>query len=117
MGDRPGSRNSGGSVDCERLEHDPDDKTGTTIVNPSVVVDVLSPSTEEYDRGDKREHDQRVESLQEIMLVAHEERRIEVWRRRRRADPAHVGRRTPRAKLGDPLEEVPSDAPTRDVSR
>src|SRR5687768_14245293 len=41
------------SVVCDALELDPDDRTRTTVVNPKLIVEVLSPSTEEYDRGEK----------------------------------------------------------------
>jgi Uma2 family endonuclease len=42
---------------------------------------VLSPSTEEYDRGAKLEHYQTMASLKEILLVAHDRRAIEIVRR------------------------------------
>jgi Uma2 family endonuclease len=63
------------------LEVDPEDARGQTVVNPRVVVEVLSPSTEAYDRGEKLSHYKRVASLDEIVIVAHDERRLEVWRR------------------------------------
>lgn len=69
------------SVVCGRLETDPADPRGNTVTNPAVLVEVLSPSTEEYDRGEKLAHYQRIPSLAEIVLVAHDERRLEVWRR------------------------------------
>jgi len=69
------------SVVCGRQESDPDDRHGNTVINPRVVVEVLSPSTEDYDRGEKLAHYKQIPSLQEIVLVAHEERRIELWRR------------------------------------
>ncbi len=69
------------SVVCDRLELDPDDDTGTTVVNPTLIVEVLSPSTEDYDRGEKLEHYQQMESLQEVVLVAHDDQRVQIWRR------------------------------------
>jgi Uma2 family endonuclease len=47
------------------------------ILNPSAVVEVLSPSTEKYDRGWKFRQYQRVPSIQEIVLVAQEEPVVE----------------------------------------
>jgi len=41
-----------------------------TLLNPSLLVEVLSPSTEAYDRGRKFEHYQSIESLREYLLVA-----------------------------------------------
>jgi Uma2 family endonuclease len=49
------------------------DETKTVLLNPAVVVEVLSPSTEKYDRGTKFRHYQRVSSLREIVLVAQDE--------------------------------------------
>jgi Uma2 family endonuclease len=69
------------TVICGKLELDPSDRRGQTVVNPRVVVEVLSPSTEVYDRGEKLAHYKRVESLEDIVLVAHDRRHIEVWHR------------------------------------
>jgi Uma2 family endonuclease len=69
------------SVVCDEQQTDPADPKGTTIVNPTFIVEVLSPSTEEYDRGEKLAHYKQVPSLREILLVAHEEQRLELWRR------------------------------------
>ena len=68
------------SVVCGPLERDPEGKD--TVLNPTLVVEVLSPSTADYDRGDKRAHYQRIPSLREIVFVAHDRRLIEVHRRR-----------------------------------
>jgi Uma2 family endonuclease len=69
------------SVVCDRLEIDPDDPKAQTATNPRVLVEVLSPSTEDYDRGEKLAHYQKVTSVEEIVLVAHDRREIEVVRR------------------------------------
>ncbi len=53
----------------------------THVTNPTVIVEVLSPSTEDYDRGEKREQYQTLESLREYVLVAVDRRRIEVYAR------------------------------------
>ena len=52
-----------------------------TLLNPSVIVEVLSPLTESYDRGEKFAHYRRLDSLQEYVLVAQAIRRIEHFRR------------------------------------
>lgn len=41
-----------------------------TLLNPSLIVEVLSDSTEKYDRGEKFAHYRRLESLREYVLVA-----------------------------------------------
>lgn len=69
------------SVACSRLELDPEDERRHTVVNPILLVEVLSPSTEDYDRGDKLAHYKRIPSLKEVMLVAHDDRRVDLWRR------------------------------------
>jgi Uma2 family endonuclease len=52
---------------------------GDSLLNPTVIVEVLSPSTEEYDRGAKFEDDYRfIPSLREYVLVAQDEPSIEV---------------------------------------
>ena len=63
------------------VELDPDDPRRQTALNPIVLVEVLSPSTEDYDRGDKLGQYKQIESLREVMLVAHDRREIEVVRR------------------------------------
>lgn len=69
------------SVICDQLEVDPEDGKGHTVLNPTLLVEVLSPSTEAYDRGEKLAHYKRIDSLREVILVAHDERRVDLWRR------------------------------------
>jgi Uma2 family endonuclease len=69
------------TVVCGKLEMDPSDRRAQTVVNPRVVVEVLSPSTEVYDRGEKLAHYKQIDSLEDIVLVAHDRRQIEVWHR------------------------------------
>ena len=52
------------------------------IPDPVVVIEVLSPSTVEHDRGRKAYDYRRIPSVQEIALVASEQRHVEIWRRR-----------------------------------
>jgi len=48
-----------------------------TLLNPTVIVEVLSDSTERYDRGEKFARYRRLESLAEFVLVAQDRMRIE----------------------------------------
>jgi Uma2 family endonuclease len=57
------------------------DETQDTLLNPSLIVEVLSPSTEAYNRGRKFAHYQKIESLSEYLLVASEEMRADLFRR------------------------------------
>ena len=67
------------TVVCDPVERDA--KSPTHVTNPRIVVEVLSPSTEAYDRDEKRGYYQALASLQEYVLVSQSERRIEIWRR------------------------------------
>ena len=64
-------------VACEEEKFD--DAENDTLLNPVVVVEVLSESTEAYDRGKKFEQYQHIESLTEYLLVAQEPFRIELY--------------------------------------
>lgn len=67
------------SVVCGALESPPEDPTA--IVNPALLVEIISDSTEPYDRGEKFEAYQRLPSLKVYVLVAQRTRRVEVFRR------------------------------------
>ena len=56
-----------------RVEDDHQD----TLLNPTVIIEVLSPSTEAYDRGDKFAHYRRLESVQEYVLIAQDKVRVD----------------------------------------
>lgn len=58
-----------------------EDNAFDTLLNPIVLVEVLSPSTETYDRGEKFEHYQQLTSLQEYILVSQDEVHVERYRR------------------------------------
>jgi Uma2 family endonuclease len=58
-----------------------EDDTFDTLLNPTVVVEVLSPSTETYDRGEKFEHYQQIASLKEYVLISQDKIRVEHYRR------------------------------------
>jgi Uma2 family endonuclease len=69
------------SMVCGPIEGDPADTASATVTNPTLIVEVLSPSTEEYDRGDKWQHYQLIPSLQEYVLVSQSQPRVERYRR------------------------------------
>jgi len=48
-----------------------------TLLNPTVIVEVLSESTEAYDRGEKFAHYRRLDTLREYVLVAQDKIRVE----------------------------------------
>ena len=55
------------------------DKVFDTLLNPTLLIEVLSESTESYDRGKKFQHYRSIESLQEYVLVSQDEARIEKY--------------------------------------
>jgi Uma2 family endonuclease len=58
-----------------------EDEQIDTLVNPTVIIEVLSDSTEAYDRGEKFAQYRRLEALSEYVLVAQDKIRIEHFRR------------------------------------
>jgi Uma2 family endonuclease len=68
-----------GTVVCGPRQLDPED--GISVTNPTLLVEVLSKSTEAYDRGEKFTHYKRIPSLRQYVLVSQMERRVEVWTR------------------------------------
>ncbi|MCY3740213.1 MAG: Uma2 family endonuclease [Candidatus Poribacteria bacterium] len=58
-----------------------EDNTFDTLLNPIVLVEVLSPSTQVYDRGEKFKHYQQLASLREYILVSQDEVGVERYRR------------------------------------
>ena len=68
-------------VFCGPIEYDQEDPENTTAHNPTVLIEVLSPTTELYDRGSKADHYRRIESLKTHVLVAQVTPHIEVYHR------------------------------------
>jgi Uma2 family endonuclease len=58
-----------------------EDDTFDTLLNPTLIVEVLSPSTEVYDRGEKFEHYQQIATLKEYILISQDKIRVEHYRR------------------------------------
>lgn len=54
-----------------------EDERLDTLLNPVLIVEVLSPTTEAYDRGKKFQHYQKIASLAEYVLVAQDQPRVE----------------------------------------
>ena len=72
-------RYSDGSIICGRPEHPAHDAHAS--VNPTVIVEVLSPSSAGDDDGDKRRDFQSLASLQAYVLAAQDARWVKVYRR------------------------------------
>lgn len=67
------------SIVCGALERDPEDNNTST--NPVGIVEVLSPSTQRYDREEKAAHYRRSPSLASYALISQEEQGLEVFSR------------------------------------
>jgi Uma2 family endonuclease len=110
------SRYSDGSVICGKPEHPVHDAQATT--NPIVVIEVLSPTSEGDDEGDKRRDFQTLESLQAYVLIHQDSRSVRVYRRDERgewhfrADAYGAGDSISLPSLEDP---IPVDDVYRDV--
>ena len=63
-----------------------DDSEVDTLLNPSVVVEVLSKSTESYDRNTKFFHYRSIPSLSDVLLVAQNKVHVEHFHRRSREE-------------------------------
>ena len=66
------------TVVCGKVETSKADPHSTT--NPTVVFEVLSPTSEAYDRGAKANHYRQLPSLREYVLISQDEPRVEVQR-------------------------------------
>lgn len=67
------------SVICGPPAFDPADASRSTVTNPTLVVEVLSPSTESYDRKGKFDRYRELASFQEYVLVSQDVPRIETF--------------------------------------
>jgi Uma2 family endonuclease len=54
-----------------------DDEQQDTLLNPAVIIEVLSKSTEGYDRGEKFAHYRKIAALLEYVLISQDKKRIE----------------------------------------
>jgi Uma2 family endonuclease len=53
-----------------------------TLLNPTLIIEVLSPSTETYDRGKKFDHYKTLESLREYLLISSDRIHADLFTRR-----------------------------------
>ena len=60
---------------CDKPQFE--DAVFDTLLNPRTIVEILSDSTEKYDRGDKFAHYRQVPSLQEYVLVSQDRPHVE----------------------------------------
>ena len=64
------------TVVCGSTETDPDN--ADTVVNPTLLVEVLSPATLDYDLGEKFEHYRQIPALAAVLYVSQDKHQIEI---------------------------------------
>lgn len=57
------------------------DRPRLTLVNPTVIIEVLSPSTERYDRGMKFRNYRTIPTLRDYILISQDDYRVEQYMR------------------------------------
>jgi Uma2 family endonuclease len=67
-----------GMIICDKKEVFADEKK-TTLLNPDVIIEVLSDNTESYDRGEKFFHYRQLDSLKEYALIGQRRKKIEKY--------------------------------------
>lgn len=68
-------------VFCGPPQFDPQDEERHTLINPRVIIEVLSSSTEAYDRGDKFTQYRKIESFEEYILISQDRPNVESYLR------------------------------------
>ena len=91
-----------------------EDNVFDTLLNPILVIEVFSPSTEVYDRGEKFRHYQELASLQEYILVSQDRVRVEHYRLTK-TQWAQIEFQAPEDVL--PLASIGCELPLRDIYR
>lgn len=104
------------TIVCGPLELDPADKTRQTVLNPTVLVEVLSPSTEADDRGPKLDCYQNIASVRAVVLVAQGDPEVTLFERAADGAWSQVSQQSGAVTLSAigctlPLAEVYEDLP------
>lgn len=64
------------AIVCGQSQFTSPDKRDT-LINPTAIIEILSPSIESYDRGEKFQHYRTIDSLQEYILIAQNKPHVE----------------------------------------
>ena len=91
-----------------------EDNVFDTLLNPILVMEVLSPSTEVYDKGEKFRHYQELASLREYILVSQDRVRVEHYRLTK-TQWVQTEFRAPEDVL--PLASIGCELPLQDIYR
>lgn len=77
-----------------------DDDNRDTLLNPTLIVEVLSESTKDYDRGEKFEHYRSISSFKEYVLISQDKHHVEHFVRQ----PDHGWLLSETNKLSDTID-------------
>ena len=101
------------SVYCGKMEYDPEDSQRDTATNPTILFEVLSESTEKYDRGMKPLNYRRIKSLKAYVLISQDQPLVEVFERQqnntwllREESRLDASVNLPGAEIALPLAEI-----------
>jgi len=98
-------------VTCGGSQYADDEKD--VLLNPVVVVEVLSPSAERYDRGVKWNRYKTIPSLQQYVLVSQAEPRIEIFTKQASGD--WLIHEVLGLESMCPFESIKSEVPMREI--
>jgi len=101
------------SVFCDPPQRDPEDPEGQTYTNPTVLVEVLSSSTEAFDRGTKWFSYRQIESLRNYLLISQSDPRVEIFERQ--ADGSWLNRFVNQLDGTLTLNVLQIDLPLREI--
>lgn len=96
------------SVLCGEAKSALIDANATT--NPTVLVEVTSPSTEDDDRGDKLSHYKQIPSLRAVLFVSHKSPSVTLVERAQRDWSEHEFRSGETIRLSTPAASIPVDS-------
>lgn len=102
------------SVVCGPIAPSPID--AMAITNPSILVEVTSRSTEDYDRGDKLSHYKQLPTLRAVLFVSHREARVTVIERREGRWHEREFRGGERVELAEPALQFEVDELYRGIT-
>lgn len=97
-----------GTIVCGHPERSPIDEHA--VINPSILVEVTSRSTEDYDRGDKLSHYKQLPTLRAVLFVSHRTRCVTIVRRVANGWEERDVRAGEQLTLEEPAVSVPVDA-------
>ena len=72
------------TVFCQPARFDPNHQD--TLLNPTVLIEVLSPSTRNYDKGDKFDHYKQITSLRDYLLISTDKMQVQHYHRLENGD-------------------------------